>query len=69
MNKKGRSEAETIGGFIIFGLILFIFISAGVFSSIINAFSQAFTGGFGLLLGVLFILIIVISLLDKILGK
>ena len=69
MNKKGRSEIETIFGVIVFFIIMFIFISGGVFLTIINSFSQAFAGGIGLLLGVLFVLIIIISLLDKILGE
>ena len=69
MNKKGRSEAETIFGLIVFGIIMFIFISGGVFLTIINSFNQAFVGGLGLLLGGLFILIIIIAFLEKIIGK
>jgi len=69
MNRMGRSGAETIFGLAVFGIIMFIFISGGIFLAIINSFSQAFVGGIGLLLGGLFVLIIISAFLEKILGK
>jgi len=69
MNKKGKSGIEMIVGLVIFLFIIGIFLAQGIFSEIIRAFSIPEFGGFGLVLGILFVLIIIISLLDKIIGK
>ncbi len=69
LNKKGRSEVKTIIGIIVFFIVLIIFATQGVFSAIIKAFSSPILGSLGTLLGVLFILIIIITLLKKILEK
>jgi len=69
MNKKGQRNIEAIFGLIIFGVIMFMFISGGIFLAVIQSFNQAFVGGLGLILGILFVFIIVLTLLGKILGK
>lgn len=69
MNNKGRSEAETIFGLGVFVIIMAILVTGGIFTTIIKSFNQAFVGGFGLFLGILFVLLIIVAFLEKILGK
>jgi len=67
--KKGRGELEMIFGGIFFVVIMVILISSNVFSQIISAFNVPAFGGFGLLLGILFILMIIVGIATKIFGK
>ncbi len=69
MKKKGKSEAETFAGAAIFFIILFVLIVSGVFSSIFMAFNDPIFEGYGALLGILFIFIIIIALFERLLGK
>jgi hypothetical protein len=69
MNKKGRSEIEFGIGAIVFFIIMGIFLAQGVFTQIISAFNVPEFGGFGLLLGVLFVLMIIAALFDRLFGK
>ena len=69
MNKSGKSEGETIFGIVIFIIILIVFITKGIFSTILKGFNDPIFGGFGVLLGSLFIFIIIATLFQKILGK
>jgi uncharacterized Tic20 family protein len=68
-SKKGKSELEFGLGIIIFVVIMGIFLFQGVFTSIISAFTVPEFGGFGLILGVLFVLMIIAALFDKLFGK
>ena len=69
MNRKGRSEAETIAGILIFFVILFVLLTSGFFVAIFRAFNDPVFMGFGALLGILFILAIVTALFEKLVGK
>lgn len=64
-----KNEIQTIGGIILFGIIILLLASGGVFSAIFKAFNDPVFGGFGALLGLLFILIIILTFIQKILGK
>ena len=69
LNKKGKSGAETIIGVIVLIIILGVLIKGGVFSAIFNAFNNPTFGGYGTLLGGLFILLIIVALFKKFLEK
>jgi len=64
-----KDEFQTIGGIILFVVIMIILALAGVFGDIIKAFNIPEFGGWGLFLGILFILIIIVGFLQKLLEK
>lgn len=69
MDKKGESEAQIIVSFALFVFIMILLINAGVLSAVLNAFNDPAFGGYGPLLGVLFVLLIIIGLLERFLGR
>ena len=68
-NKIAKGEMETIVSIIVFISIILIFAFGGVFSAIFQTFNTPVFGGYGTLLGILFILIIVVTLFERVLGK
>ena len=68
-NKKGRSGPETVIGVFVFLFIVVLFFSSGLFSAIFKAFEGSPFGNMGMWLGLLFVLIIIAALFDKLLGK
>ncbi|MFT4261260.1 MAG: hypothetical protein ACMXX9_02395 [Candidatus Woesearchaeota archaeon] len=66
-NKKGQTP-QTIIGAVLFVFILFLLITEGVFGDLINAFEESF-GTQGFYLGVLIILIIILAILQRLLGR
>ena len=64
-----KKAFETIFGIIIFAIIMIILFTSGVFLDIIEAFNVPEFNGFGLLLGIIFVIIIIVAFLEKILGK
>lgn len=69
MNKTGKGEFEFILGGVVFLVIMILFLSQGVFSSIISVFNIPEFGGFGILLGFLFILIVIVGFFEKLFEK
>jgi len=69
LDKRGRSDAETFIGLIVFVFIVVTLSSAGLFTSIFNAFSTSTFGGFGTLLAGGFILLIIATLFERIMNK
>jgi len=69
MDKKGKGELETVGGLIVFVVIMFVLFIEDVFSDIIKAFNVPEFGIYGWFLGILFVLIIIMTFLENILGK
>jgi len=68
-SKKAQSDVLTIVRFAAFFVIIFLFIQAGLFSAILQVFNDPALGGLGILIGVLFIFMIILALLQRILGK
>lgn len=69
MNKKG--QPQNIGKIIALGIAIFVILliaSAGAFSDIIKSFTEAM-GGYGLILGILIVLIIIVAIINVALGN
>jgi uncharacterized integral membrane protein len=68
-NKKAKGELEIIVGSIFFIIIIVILASSNVFTDIMKAFNIPEFGAFGVLLGILFILMIIIGIFSRIFEK
>ncbi len=58
-------KTEEIIGLIFGGFVIFLLLVYGVFSDVLKGFIGAFGVGFGLILGILFVLMIVLGLMGK----
>jgi hypothetical protein len=69
MNKQGRSDIETIGGIIVFVFILIVLFGSGAIAAILQAFPTSTFGGYGILLGAGFVILIIATLFERIMDK